>query len=66
MSLELGDGLMRYFFAAALSNATDATKGGVIPTPEPASEPDFWPFSTPDSDTNSFHLEPLEPVPRVE
>ena len=42
------------------------TKGGVIPTPEPASEPDFRPSSTPNSDTNSFPLEPLEPVPGVE
>ena len=41
----------------------DGVKGGVIPTPEPASEPDFSPCSTPDSDTNSFALESLEPVP---
>ena len=48
------------------SNGSGVTKGGVIPTPEPASEPDFWPSSTTNSDTNSFCLDPLEPIPRVE
>ena len=44
----------------------DHAKGGVIPTPEPESEPDFQPSSNPDSNSNSFPLEPLEPVPGVE
>ena len=41
------------------------TKGGVIPTPEPELEPDFQPSYHPDSNSNSFPLEPLEPVPGV-
>ena len=55
----------QYFVSLSrlLSNVLNA-KGEVIPTPEPASEPDFRPSSTPNSDTNSFPLEPLEPVPR--